>query len=56
MQVFEAVIQWVYKDLDERTEDLPMLLGKVRLPFLTPQYLLDKVATESLVRSSHECR
>ena len=29
---------------------------KVRLPLLTPQFLADRVATEELIRSSHQCR
>ena len=33
-----------------------MLLQKVRLPLLTPQFLADRVATEELIRSSHQCR
>lgn len=28
----------------------------MRLPLLTPQYLADRVATEDLVRTSHQCR
>ena len=33
-----------------------MLLQKVRLPLLTPQFFADRVATEELIRSSHQCR
>ena len=29
---------------------------QVRLPLLTPQFLADRVATEELIRSSHQCR
>ncbi|MCL4149480.1 UNVERIFIED_CONTAM: hypothetical protein GTU68_014660, partial [Idotea baltica] len=47
---------WVKKELDTRNFHLPELLAKVRMPLLTPQYLTDKVATENLIRSSHECR
>ncbi|KAL7645652.1 UNVERIFIED_CONTAM: hypothetical protein RMT77_004038 [Armadillidium vulgare] len=54
--VFEAVMTWVKKDLEVRSFHLPELLAKVRMPLLTPQYLTDKVATESLIKSSHECR
>ena len=55
-QVFEAIMSWVKRDLDNRTIHLPELLTKVRMPLLTPQYLTDRVATENLIRSSHECR
>lgn len=55
-QVFEAVIRWVKKDPELRKEHLPLLLSKVRMPLLSPQYLTDKVAKEELIRTSHECR
>lgn len=55
-QVFEVVLAWVKRDLDIRNSQFPELLAKVRMPLLTPQYLTDKVATENLIRSSHECR
>ncbi|KAG0720951.1 Kelch-like protein 18 [Chionoecetes opilio] len=54
--VFEAVMSWTKRDLDHRSDSLPELLTKVRMPLLTPQYLTDRVGTENLIRSSHECR
>lgn len=54
-QVFEAVMLWV-KAQPQRKDHLPELLTRVRMPLLTPQYLTDHVATEELVRSSHQCR
>ncbi|XP_069998111.1 kelch-like protein 18 [Penaeus vannamei] len=54
--VFEAIMSWVKRDLDQRSDHLPELLTKVRMPLLTPQYLTDCVGTENLIRSSHECR
>uniref|UniRef100_A0A1B6L363 Kelch-like protein diablo n=1 Tax=Graphocephala atropunctata TaxID=36148 RepID=A0A1B6L363_9HEMI len=55
-QVFEAIMRWVKKDPELRCKDLPQLLAAVRLPLLRPHYLADSVATEELVRTSHECR
>ncbi|GIY18656.1 kelch-like protein 18 [Caerostris darwini] len=55
-QVFEAVIAWVKFDIDNRSVFLPELLTQVRMPLLTPQYLTDHVATEELIRTSHQCR
>ena len=54
-QVFEACMRWV-KHHESRSEYLPELLSEVRLPLLTPLYLTDRVATEELIRSSHQCR
>lgn len=54
-QVFEATIRWVKQD-ELRQECFPQLLAAVRLPLLSPHYLADRVATEELIRSSHECR
>ncbi|XP_064467369.1 kelch-like protein 18 isoform X2 [Ornithodoros turicata] len=55
-QVFEAVMLWVQKDLDNRGPLLPELLSHVRLPLLSPQFLADRVAREPMVRTSHRCR
>ncbi|XP_054724682.1 kelch-like protein 18 [Uloborus diversus] len=54
-QVFEAVLSWV-KHESSRKDYLPELLTQVRMPLLTPQYLTDYVATEELIRTSHQCR
>lgn len=48
-------MRWV-KHNEKRTQFLPELLAQVRLPLLTPHYLTDRVATEELIRSSHQCR
>lgn len=55
-QVFEAVIRWIKHNVDERLIHLPKLLILVRLPLLSPEYLVDHVAKEDLIRRSHECR
>ncbi|XP_034233839.1 kelch-like protein 18 [Thrips palmi] len=55
-QVFEAVMNWVKKDPHGRKKELLPILSKVRLPLLSPHYLADRVATEELIRTSHECR
>lgn len=54
-QVFEACMRWV-KYNESRAQFLPELLAQVRLPLLSPLYLTDRVATEELIRSSHQCR
>lgn len=53
--IFEACMRWV-KNEDKRSSLLPQVLAKVRLPLLFPQYLADRVATEELIRTSHQCR
>ena len=54
--MFNAVLSWVKVDRDIRSEHLPFLLAKVRLPLLTPQFLSDTVASDELIRASHKCR
>ncbi|KAA0203204.1 hypothetical protein HAZT_HAZT000757 [Hyalella azteca] len=55
LQVFETAMSWVKRD-ERRIIHLPEILKKIRMPLLTPEYLSDRVATENLIRSSHECR
>lgn len=54
-EVFEAIIRWLKHDVN-RKNCLPDLLALVRLPLLSPEYLVDQVAKEELVRTSHQCR
>lgn len=54
-QIFDACMKWI-KFKDSRATLLPQVLSKIRLPLLTPQFLADRVATEDLVRTSHQCR
>ena len=51
-----ALCRWIKQDQEARCDHLAVLLQKVRLPLLTPQFLADRVATEELIRSSHQCR
>lgn len=48
-------MRWI-KHNESRSTHLPELLAQVRLPLLSPLYLTDRVATEDLIRSSHQCR
>jgi len=54
--VFLAVNRWIKYDVEMRATLLPSLLVQVRLPLLTPQFLADKVSSEEMIRSSHQCR
>jgi kelch-like protein 18 len=54
--IFEACMRWIKYNESERSQHLPEVLSKVRLPLLSPQFLADSVATEELIRSSHTCR
>lgn len=54
--VFKAVLRWLKHSVDNRKDCLPDLLALVRLPLLPPEYLVDYVAKEELVRTSHQCR
>lgn len=54
--IFDACMRWVKFSEESRKKNLPQVLSKVRLPLLTPQFLADRVATEELIRTSHQCR
>ena len=55
-QVFESVMKWIKKDVEDRKVFLPNLLKNVRLTLLSPQYLCDKVSNDELIRNSLTCR
>ena len=55
-EVYEAVMSWVKHDLDSRRQHLPDLLSRVRLPLLRPEYLIQTVCKEEVLRTDLRCR
>lgn len=55
-QIFEALCVWAEHDEQSRKRYLAKLLGFVRLPLLTPEFLVDKVEMSSLFRDMSPCR
>ncbi|CAO2624254.1 Kelch-like protein 24 [Lemmus lemmus] len=53
--VFEAVMRWIYEDVDHRRLFLPDLLYHIRLPLLHPNYFVETVEEDQLIRNSPEC-
>uniref|UniRef100_S4RJG3 Kelch-like protein 20 n=1 Tax=Petromyzon marinus TaxID=7757 RepID=S4RJG3_PETMA len=54
-QVYSAVIAWVKYNIQERRPQLPQVLQHVRLPLLTPKFLVGTVGTDLLVKSDEAC-
>lgn len=52
--VFECLMSWVKHDLPNREKVLPSLLELVKLPLLTPSYIIDQV--EAACGSNRECQ
>lgn len=55
-QVFNAVMSWVKYNVAERRQHLPSVLQHVRLPLLSPKFLVGTVGSDLLVRSDESCR
>ena len=55
-EVYQAVMKWIKHDINKRKQHLSKLISKVKLPLLPATYLMDKVATEDLLRRDMECR
>lgn len=53
--IFELCMKWVKFD-ESRLSKLPKLLAYVRLPMLDPQYIIQRVQPEHLIKTSLECR
>lgn len=53
--VFEAVVRWVYYDMDHRRIMLRDLLTHVRLPLLHPNYFVQTVEGDQLIQNAPEC-
>ncbi|XP_016856542.1 kelch-like protein 20 isoform X2 [Homo sapiens] len=55
-QVFNAVMAWVKYSIQERRPQLPQVLQHVRLPLLSPKFLVGTVGSDPLIKSDEECR
>lgn len=53
--VFEAVMRWVYHDMEHRRAVLRDLLTHVRLPLLHPNYFVQTVEGDQLIQNGPEC-
>jgi len=55
-QVFNAVLAWVKYNVAERRGHLPQVLQHVRLPLLSPKFLVGTVGSDLLIKSDEACR
>lgn len=55
-QTFQAVMSWVKYNVAERRQHLAQVLQHVRLPLLSPKFLVGTVSTELLIKSDDACR
>ncbi|XP_070854968.1 kelch-like protein diablo [Drosophila suzukii] len=55
-QVFNAVMSWLKYNVAERRQHLAQVLQHVRLPLLSPKFLVGTVGSDLLVRSDEACR
>ena len=54
--VFDMVVSWVEHDRESRKSEFKELLEHVRLPLLSPNFLVDVVEKSSYVRTDFSCR
>ncbi|XP_023349812.1 kelch-like protein diablo [Eurytemora carolleeae] len=55
-QVFQAVMAWVKYNINERRNHLSHVLQHVRMPLLTPKFLVGTVGSDILIKSDEACR
>ncbi|KAI5737572.1 hypothetical protein M8J76_014804 [Diaphorina citri] len=55
-QVFNAIMSWLKYNVSERRQHLAQVLQHVRLPLLSPKFLVGTVGSDLLVRSDEACR
>ena len=55
-QVFNAVMAWLKYNVAERRIHLSQVLQHVRMPLLSPKFLVGTVGSDLLVRSDEACR
>ncbi|XP_058121603.1 ring canal kelch homolog [Anopheles ziemanni] len=55
-KVYECVITWIQYDVDGRQHNLAELMGHVRLPLLSQDYLVQRVEKEHLMKDDLQCK
>ncbi|CAG5131884.1 unnamed protein product [Candidula unifasciata] len=55
-QVYNAIMRWIGHRPGDRKSQLPRLLEKVKLPLLSPAFLINSVERDEFIRNSLECR
>ncbi|TPP62738.1 Ring canal kelch protein [Fasciola gigantica] len=55
-QVYRAAMRWVHHNLADRRRHLAYLMQHIRLPLLSPKFLVGTVGADLLVRSDERCR
>lgn len=55
-EVYSALLAWVKFGINERQVILPQILQHVRLPLLSPKFLVGVVGSEPLIRCDEKCR
>ncbi|ESO08162.1 hypothetical protein HELRODRAFT_98278 [Helobdella robusta] len=54
--VFNAIMAWVRFNVPERRQHLPLVLQHVRLPLMSPKFLVGTVGSDLLIKSDDVCR
>lgn len=54
--VFQAVMQWVSCDVQQRKQYLHKILEHVRFPLMNARFLVNTVSSDPLIRSDQTCR
>lgn len=54
--IYEAVMNWIKFSVFDRVDFLPEILSHVRMCLLRPEYLIDVVQNEILIKTSSECK
>ena len=55
-EVYNAIMRWVYHDKDNRKNAIAELLQQIRMPLLSPRFLVDIVEAEDLIKQDIKCR
>lgn len=55
-QVYGAAMAWVKYNIAERRQHLPVVLQHVRMPLLSPKFLVGTVGADLLIKSDETCR
>ncbi|XP_033102951.1 kelch-like protein 9 [Anneissia japonica] len=56
ISIFEAVMEWLKDDWQDRKDYAPLIMTHIRFPLIHPNDIVNKVQTEEIVMDIPECR
>ena len=56
IKVYEAMVDWIKHDINNRHEHLFEMIKRIRLPLISPDFLVEIISNEKMIKSDLKSR